>query len=178
MYRSIADLSTGGSFTGDWYLDMWVRFQWSWLDLLCCMYLARATINCNRLVTKISSTSTILVESWRISAATTTLTWLRCCVEIVQFDPVMLVICYHCIHRTWMFSSQGELTRITFSFRYLSFICRLLVAFSWLIPHQLWWGSSLCRSLFKEAQFNDKTDYDYEIWKLFAFVLLLISWIE
>ena len=51
--RSLTDLSPGASSTGDWYLDMWVRFQWSRVELSCYVYLARASVDGYIFVTKL-----------------------------------------------------------------------------------------------------------------------------
>jgi len=58
--RSLADLSPGASFTGDWYLVMWVRCQWSGVDLSCCVYLTRTPDDGYMFVMEADSTTTVV----------------------------------------------------------------------------------------------------------------------
>ena len=95
--RHFADLSTADMFTKD-QVSYGAEYNWfslrlRWLASTCCMYLTRATIDCSRFTTKVSSTSTTMIQIWCINVdiTTTTLALLRIR-DVVQFNPVVLAL--------------------------------------------------------------------------------------
>jgi len=133
---SLADAYPGANFSRDRYIGIWVRFQWSWVDLSRCMYLVRAPIDGHLFVIEVSFTSTTLISMWctSVAATTTALSRLRCVVR-------------GALTRQGRVSPMpGELTRtspVASCFLGLSLFFSCLFLCECLVPHRLSLRSAL-----------------------------------
>ena len=110
--------------------------------------LTRAPIDYSWSITKTSPASITVVQTWciNIDFLTTILTWLRIR-YVVQFNSVVLAICYLQLHSLKM--NIFKLGRIDGDHSAIAFIFVSLFVSLFLIPHQLWWKTSSCVGLYK-----------------------------